>query len=192
MEIRNAQTDRDLEQLVGLFNLKKKREVERYCRSLVLTPRAFTDIILCARTGGLDHYKYACRFRHTMPAHLNPSSDEIQAAGRDLKVGPLQGAAKKFTRKVFQGFEDRRLFAAHLFYTPCHTWWHVFYFDQRDRDEYRNHWRNGAHIHYANDLFTHLALDEVWDRVSSGDINFLNGAHLRYDDSSRRVQRRVL
>ena len=28
--------------------------------------------------------------------------------------------------------EDRRIFAAHLFYTPDYDFWHIFSFDQRD------------------------------------------------------------
>lgn len=181
----SAAQSQAFESLANLLNFEKKREVEKYCRALEVRSGAFTNLILCGRTGALHPYQYACRFRHDMPSHLNPTQAEIHAAGR-VKVGPLrgQGAASKFFRKIFQSYEERRLFAAHLFYSPCQRWWHLFYFDQRDRSEYRNHWRHGPHIHYTSDMFTHHPLPTAWEHVCDGHTNLLKGLHLRYIDDA--------
>jgi hypothetical protein len=129
----------------------------------------------------LEPYQYACHFDDRVPNHLHPKPEELEAMGR-AKVGKLEGQAKRFVRKIGQTFVERRLFAAHLFYVPSKLHWHLFYFDQRDRADDRNHWRHGAHIHYVNDMFLHYDLDAMWSRITGGETNFLNGLHVRYID----------
>jgi hypothetical protein len=171
---------RNLEPLLELFNQSKKAEVHRHCRGLKIYGSDLAGLIMAGRIGGIGPFKYACHFDDRIPEHLRPKPSEYAALGR-AKVGPLEGEARKFFRKIAQTSEERRLFAAHLFYTPNQRYWHLFYFDQRDTAESRNHWRNGSHIHYANDMFHHKPLPEVWNRVQAGEIAFLKGLHIRYE-----------
>src|SRR5207244_2937617 len=133
----------------------------------------FASFCLAWRAGVFADYLYACHFDDRVPNHLNPKPDEIEAMGR-ARVGELEGKARRFMRKIGQTFLERRLFAAHLFYAPSKRYWHLFYFDQRDRADDRNHWRHGAHIHYTNDMFLHHDLDAMWGRITGGETNFLN------------------
>lgn len=171
--------------LVELLNFRRKRDAERHCRTLVVTKGALTDLILGGRVGAVAPYVYAVHFSETVGEHLQPTPEEIEAMSR-VKVGRLEGKALKFTRKIGQVFAERRLFAAHLFYTPAKRYWHLFYFDQRDKQAERNHWKHGAHIHYTSDLFLSTALDDVWRRVVVGDTGSLRSVHVRYDDSYNR------
>jgi hypothetical protein len=136
-------------------------------------------LITASKLGVLHPYEYACRFKETSPEHLKPKASEL-AAPADLKVGPLEGEGKKLFRKLFQTMDERRLFAAHLVYTPDHSYWHVLYLDQRDLDSGRNHWEHGPHVHYANDTFHRGDLEEIWKRVTEGDTAFLKPLHIRF------------
>jgi len=173
---------RNLKGLLQLFNIDKKREVKQYCRNLVIYSSDLSTMILAAEAGILTPYKYACHFDQHLPEHLHPTEEEFEASGR-LRVGPIEGKAKKFFTKAGQAFKERRLFAAHLFYEPSHYCWHLFYFDQRDSTEVKNHWKFGAHIHYLSDMFTSENMSAVWEKVLSGNTTFSNSLHIRYEQS---------
>jgi hypothetical protein len=164
--------------LVNLFNIKTKKELKSYCQDAMILRQDFVSFILAAQAGVLSPYKYASHFEDKIPEHLTPKQEELAALGQATK-GPLQGKAKKCVRKVFQLFVDRRHIAAHLFYTPSYDYWHLFYFDQRDQSTPKNHWRGGPHLHFVNDLWANLVLEDVWERVLRGDTSF-SSVHIRY------------
>ncbi len=169
----------EVDGFVHLFNQGTKRNLEKYCRTFVVRSKDFTALILGARAGVLDPYRYASRFWQWTPPHLEPTEDNLDALSEN-GVGPLKGRARKTMSKVFQIFEERRSFAAHLFYTPDHSYWYLFYFDQRDQATKNNHWEHGPHIHLVSSHWPNLALADVWQRVGSGNLDFSNKIHLRY------------
>lgn len=169
-----------LEKLIGLFNLKKKREVERYCQKLVITSEDLSSLILAGRVGSFGPFKYACHFTECRPGHLEPKQSEL-AALASHGVGLAKGAALKAIRKMDQIFKERRLVSAHLFYERSQKYWHMFYFDQRDFTGTKNHWKHGPHIHYAQDMFTREPLARIWSRVVSERPEFPPSLHVRYD-----------
>lgn len=173
--------DRVLEQLIELFNARKKRDAEVLARKLTVTSEAFANLILAGRVGGLfPLYHYQSHFDEAAPANLEPAKEELTALGRS-GVGLLQGKALKASRKMGQIFRDRRLLCVHLFYARSHKYWHLFYFDQRDTAWMQNHWRKGPHIHYASDLMNRSLLAEVWSKVCHRPAEFPKSIHLRYD-----------
>lgn len=180
--------DESLAKLLGLFNLSKKREVEHYCQDLVISSNDFASMLLAGRVAGLGPYRYACHFHEITPEHLHPKKEELSALGKN-GVGPLQGAALKAMRKVNQIFRDRRLLAMHLFYTTSQKYWHLFYFDQRDYEDRKNHWRHGPHIHYSQDLFTKEPLPQVWASATAENPSFPPSIHVRYDHHHNRRPR---
>lgn len=101
---------RDLESLLQLFNIDKKRELVRYCRDLVIYSSDFVSLILAGQTGVLEPYLYANQFMDKVPEQLHPSDKERNAMG-EATVGALEGKSRKFVRKVFQIFKDRRYFS---------------------------------------------------------------------------------
>jgi hypothetical protein len=168
-------------QLLELFNIPTKREVERHCRKMEITSDDLFHMIIAGRdTTALAPYRYANHFAELRRPHLYPNEHDsaaLQANG----VGPLSPAAAKSVRKMFQLFEERRAFAAHFFFTPSHNHWHLLYFDQRDLETANNHWRpGGSHIHYSRESFTREPLIEVWQRVCSDPPTLPSSVHIRY------------
>ena len=136
--------------------------------------------ILAAQQGAIAPYKYANHFARNLPSHLHPSSAEKDAIAAN-GVGYFRSReARKFNSKVFQLFREQRSIAAHLFYTPCHKFWHLFYFDNRDTDEAENHWKHGAHVHYVSDLWPELTMESAWSQVLRGELRFASKLHIRY------------
>ena len=160
---------------------RQETGLQRYCNDLVIHSNDFVTLILLGQDGLLGSYLYANHFMDKVPHHLHPNAEE-HAAMQDAKAGPLNDTSKKFLTKVAQMFEERRCIAAHLFYTPCHTHWHLFRFDQRDRSTEKNHWEQGPHIHLTSSLWPGQRLRKVWGRVKAGDKHLPSGIHLRYLD----------
>lgn len=170
---------KDFEGLVELLNISEKAALERHCKDLVVYSTDFVGLLLGARAGVLESYKYACHFDQRTPTHLLPTDEELGAMSQ-AKVGPAVGKAKKAITKMWQSLEERRVLAAHLIYTPCHRYWHLFYFDQRDRAEDSNHWVQGPHIHYSSNLYATGSALAIWEGVLA--MRFPKSLHLRYAD----------
>lgn len=169
----------NVEGLISLFNIEAKTDLVKYCRSLVVRRRDFVALIAGARAGALEPYKYDCHFDQKVGAHLHPSKEELAVLNQN-GVGLLKGKAKKAVSKTFQLIDERRCLAAHLFYTPCYTYWYLFYFDQRDVAAENNRWKHGSHIHLVSSHWPNLTLENVWQQVLSAKLNFPNKIHLRY------------
>lgn len=170
---------KNLPALLELLNLVSKAEVKRHCRDLIVSSNDFAALILAGKIGELYPYVYTSHFLETVPQHLAPSESEQLAVSR-TGVGKLPGDAKKFFTKINQIFLQRRMFAAHLLATSDQAYWHLFYFDQRDFSTEQNHWKEGPHIHYANDRFHRDSLESIMARVQTGDTAFLKAVHIPY------------
>ena len=121
-------------------------------------------------------------FKHHHPEHLAPSDADLAAFAKN-GVGPLSKEARKFTNKIGQVFEQRRLFCGHLFLPILHSSeWHLFYFDQRDTDTHRSHWEHGSHLHLMN-MVTHpqLSVLDVATKIDGEKRPKLGGGlHIRF------------
>ena len=136
-------------------------------------------LILAAQAGVLSPYKYANHFQDRIPEHLHPSEEERSALSKN-GIGPLRDKSKKAITKIFQILKDRRCLASHLLYTPDYQYWHIFYFDQRDNDSHKNHWKEGPHIHYISDLWQQHKMPDIWDKVLNDDTSFGSTPHIRF------------
>ena len=166
--------------LLELLNMKSKQEVVRYSKRLVVHQQDLVALILGVRYGALMPYRYANHFSDKVAVTLYPNAAEREALETN-GIGKLHSKnAKKFATKIFQLFDERRVFAAHLFFTPDHRYWHLFYFDNRDITELNNHWKYGPHIHYISDLWPQVRFDQMWAKVQREDATFPNKLHLRY------------
>jgi hypothetical protein len=174
----------DVAEIAGIMQCKTKHDLEKYCRKLILRQIDFSLALLGAHAGAFEPYEYAKCFREWVPDHLNLTDDNLGAIGAN-GIGPLGKAAQKTMNKVSQIFQDRRMLAAHLFYTPDHACWDLFYFDQRDHAEHGNHWQYGPHIHLISWHWPNLELADVWERIQRGDANFPNKIHLRFEKPRR-------
>ena len=167
--------------MIELFNIDEKRSVKKYCRDLVVSSKDLFHIILAGRGGVLEPYRYACHFSDVVPPHLPLQERDTQALASN-GVGPLKKEAAKATKKIFQLFVERRMFAAHVFFTPSQRHWHLFYFDQRDTDTRENHWVvGGSHIHYSRESFTTKPLLAVWEQLCQQPPLLPGSIHIRYE-----------
>lgn len=170
----------NFENLLEVLNFRTKRDLTRYSKNLVVYQQDLVVLILAARHGELAPYRYANHFEKFLPSNLFPNDEECQAITENGAGEFKTRGARKFASKIFQLAKEQRALAAHLLYTPNHQYWHLFYFDNRDKSTINNHWKHGAHIHYLSDLWPELSLAEVWRRVQKGEITFANKLHLRY------------
>jgi hypothetical protein len=165
-------------QVIDLINAKRKSDQSDICRELMLSAIELADLALCARHGHLWPYKYACYFSDKTPSHLNPGNIGDSIRGSDITK------KKKAINTIFQFDKERRHIACHMFYTECHDFWHLFYFDQRDVCMHGNHWKHGAHIHYVSDLYCTLKADQAWQKAKLGNLTFRSKEHIRFLYSS--------
>ena len=153
--------------LLKMFTFDKKRELEQYCRTIVIDSSAFANFTLaCELTG--SPFIHEIHYRDHVPEHLY-LSDKDSAALAANGVGLLQPDAQKAVRKISQMFKDRRYLVGHIFYTP---------------DE-QNHWKEGAHIHFLNWLWPNYDAKTVWASFTSGKAKMNDSVHVRYFDAAR-------
>lgn len=151
--------------LVEFLAIKNKGELEKYSRKIEITSHDFAILIWNAASIGYQHARQTHEFR---PKHLEPTDADV--AGLRNKNG------ESFIRKISQILKDRRILVSHMF---CNSErWHLFYFDQRDREEGRNHWKRGAHIHFVNDLWPGYDPKKLWDIFSRADASVGGKLHI--------------
>ncbi len=166
--------------LIELLNAPDRAAAEGICRTMVMSDDDLVQFILAARLGLLEPYRYATHFADYIPADASLESIDLAPIASN-EVGPMSEPAVKAFRRIDHAFKVRRLFAAHLLYTPGHTHWHLFYFDQRDRQVESNHWKaGGAHIHYSRESYCNASLQEVWGKVCKSPPEVPGHTYIRY------------
>lgn len=171
----------DLPSLARVFEIKAKRELEAYCRTLEIHADDFANLILAIDLGAGDPYLHQRYNRHLQPEHLLPADCNFEAL-REAEVGEPLAAVGKFSRKIEQLFTDRRFLVGHLFHTSDYKYWQFFYFDQRDMAEFDNHWTGGAHIHLVNDLWPGLSAKDVVDGFMAEKPRMPTSLHIRFNN----------
>lgn len=169
-----------LSSLIEILNFKSKKDLDRHCRNIVVYQQDLFWLILAAQHGVFHPYKYANHFERNVSQNIYPNELEQQAIRENGTGEFTTKLATKFSTKIFQMFREQRALAAHLFYTPDHRYWHLFYFDNRDTSDVKNHWKHGSHIHYVSDLWPEITMSTVWQQVTNGQLYFPNKMHIRY------------
>jgi hypothetical protein len=168
-----------LEGLLKMFTFAKKKDLERYCRSLVISGSDFAGLILCCEQRG-EPFIHQISFRDIVPQHLELSDSDIKALA-DNGLGALGPGAAKAVAKMGQMFEERKYLVGHIFFTPNLSEWHFFCFDQRDLEDRRpNHWKEGPHVHFINWLWTGQDAKSVWSNFVGENQRPGNAIHLRF------------
>ena len=169
----------DSEGFIKLFNIKRKRELVKYCKNLTIYQSDFVSFISLCKSG-MGDYNYKSSFRDKVPNHLILTDDDHKALTSN-GVGPLNKKTKKTIKKMFQYFIERCYSVAHLFYSDSLKYWYLFYFDNRDLSDIKTHWVKGHHIHLINDLwFENIKADEAWKQYLSGNLRVSTKIHIRY------------
>ena len=174
--------DSTLGSLLAIFDILDKADLDQHCRTAVIYKSDLSTLIMACLSDDVPirHFPF---FKHHHPEHLVPTDNDREAIGRN-GPGLLSKEAKKFTNKVGQMFEQRRLFCGHLFIPVQNTdEWHLFYFDQRDTDLRNNHWEHGGHLHLMN-MLTHprLSVLDLVQKLEAEERPKLGGGfHIRFE-----------
>lgn len=179
-EANESAVPESLKSLWKLFTFEKKRDVEKYCRDLTIRASDFTNFIMACEVGQ-GPFLHRIHHRDHVPEHLHPTDDDLAALSAN-GVGPLTPDAQKCVRKLGQIFKDRCYLVGHIFYTPDLSQWHFFQFDQRDTQDGKNHWKQGAHIHFLNWLWPNHDAQTVWTSFTSGKVKLNDSLHVRYSE----------
>jgi hypothetical protein len=130
-----------------LLSLKRKKEVLRYIKNIVMTNHDLPNLILTCKCLGFTHQSKHIQF---VPEDLFLTDDE--RAGFSKKNISEDGA-NKVDKKISEIFKNRKYLSVHLFERGDE--WHIFYFDYHDAYTPRNlnHSELGPHIHYISYLW---------------------------------------
>jgi hypothetical protein len=175
----NVLSEPSLEGLLKLFDFDKKRELQRYCRTTIVSMSRFADLIWACELSG-EPFLHQIFYRDIVPKHLNLSDADHRAIA-DNGLGLLGPAAAKAVQKIGQLFEERRYLVGHMFYNHDLSRWHFFCFDQRDLEERRpNHWKEGSHVHFMNWLWPNQDPKTLWKEFVAGNYKPGSSIHLRF------------
>ena len=177
--VANEMSSPSMPDFMKLFGFTKKRELERYCRNMVIHQRDFADFIFTCEMGQ-GPFLHQIHHRDHQPEDAQLTDDDLAALAKN-PVGPLQGPAQKTVRKIGHLFNVRRYLVGHIFYTEDLSEWHFFQFDQRDLENARpNHWKEGAHIHFINWLWPNHDAITLWKNFTSGKAKMNDSLHVRF------------
>jgi hypothetical protein len=170
----SPQTDA-IDNLLAIFTIDTLRDLKKHCRGSIISESELANFIMWCQSADAP-LLHAAHHRHFVPEHLNLSDSDLAAlAGNG--IGRFNPAAQKAANKVQATFDERRLLSGHLFWNA--QTWHFFYFDNHDRDRYRNHWVGGPHIHLINHLWPNQSADAVWERFCNGNPIMRGALHIR-------------
>jgi hypothetical protein len=158
------------EKLKTLFGIKKKSEVEKYCRDIVVSEY---ELFLLIHNCSQLPMSHRSKFREYMPEHLKVSTDD--------RLQMKDGISNKFIRKLHAGLSQRKYIHVHLF--EFSTIWHCFFFSHNDTDPTpTNHWKQGGcHVHYVSYLWPELNKRWIWNQFNKRSIEFSGSVHLRFE-----------
>lgn len=164
------------EYLKKMLEIDKKSELEKYCKDIIITQEDFARLVYSSYSVG---YRHKIKNHDFVPPHLLPSDEERNALSLSKAGETLNQPAKKLVSKISAIFNDRRCLVAHIFYNQ--TKWHLFYFDNRDMENIcRNHWKEGAHVHFVNYLWPNYDIKTLWGNFDKKDASAGDRLHIRF------------
>jgi hypothetical protein len=166
--------------LQELLAITKKSALEKFCRQITITQHHFAVLVWNAATIGYQHVLQNHEFQ---PEHLLPTQEEIAGLGRRSADGKISDEGQRFLRKIGQLFKDRRILVSHMFFNSAR--WHLFYFDQRDlAEEGSQHWKQGTHVHFVNDLWPQYDPSDLWTLLKQADASIGGKLHIRFEHTT--------
>lgn len=155
------------EKLKMLLEIKRKSEVIKYCKSLVLSA---DDLFLLGHNCSQIGFTHRSKFSEFVPQHLNITDSDID----DMK----KGNPRQFLKKVHGVFQERKRIHVHLFEKDEE--WHCFYFTWRDTESSNeSHWKHGSHLHYISHLWPNLVKRQVWESFDWRNVETQGSVHIR-------------
>ena len=160
--------------LADLFSITEKKNLEKYVRTITISK---VDLVTLTHTSQKIGYHHFIEYGDWIPPHLKPSKEEEEAF-RSSGVGRLGGKAAKYVSKIANTFKERSYRVGHLFVGQQR--WHLLFLELRDIKEEKNHWVEGPHIHFTNDLCSSLGIDDVSKKFTTLDFEMGKRLHIKW------------
>jgi hypothetical protein len=169
--------------LGNIFLAEKKSDVEKLCRAALIDEGTLSKFIHLCQCGLLP-WNHHIETKDRYPVNRKWTDE-------DMKRSRLAGSddAIRAKAKWNQLMIERRLLVGHLFYLPDYSNWQFFYFDNRDLQLEKNHFKNGGrHIHLIN----HLSLpngspEDVLKIFQEENPQFKGSFHIRFHQETREL-----
>lgn len=168
--------------IFSLFEAEKKKDVEKVCSEITIKHEDLRHLINLSNAKIIEFpYLHACKYIEVIPDNVQLTEKNINAITTN-GAGKLNPEAQKAIRKIFQMPLMVKRTTAHLFYRHDYRFWHLFYFDLKDRWVLNNHWGSGTHLHYVSWLWPNLSCKEVWSSVcEKGKKGIGASEHIRFE-----------
>lgn len=160
--------------LIKLFEIDNKKDLKKYCSSIVIDQDEFGTFVFNIDKLG---YKHALKSRQFVPEHLDISDEDLDVLFGN-KDGKLDHRAMKVMRKFSAIFRERKVNHCHLFEKDDE--WHIFYFSFAETDE-DSHWKHGPHIHFVNHLWPSQDKYDLWQSFDNRRYKNPNSFHIRFN-----------
>lgn len=158
--------------LQELLSISRKRDLERFVREIEITMGDFVTLVWNAPSIG---YWHGIQHREFRPADARFDAELLRVPDSEKRRRSLRRVVGQINRILSQ----RRLLAAHIFWDSDR--WHIFYFDQRDRQSSDNHSQHGPHIHFVNFLWPNHDPLKLWEALRDAETRVSGALHIRYD-----------
>jgi hypothetical protein len=158
--------------LQELLSISKKSDLEKFARDIEITNHDFVTLVRNAASIG---YLHDLQHHEFLPTDARFDADLLRGPDKEQRRRNLRRVLGQINRI----FNQRRLFTAHIFWNSER--WHVFYFDQRDRQSSNNHWEHGPHMHFVNFLWRNYNPAKLWETLQEAETKVRGKLHIRYD-----------
>lgn len=156
--------------LQELLSISTKRDLEKFVREIKITKDDFVTLVWNAPSIG---YLHDIQYREFRPADAHFEADLLREPHEEQRRQNF----RKVVGQLSRIFDQRRLLTAHIFLNSER--WHVFYFDQRDRQLSGNHWKHGPHMHFVNFLWPNYDPAELWETLQEAETKVRGKLHIR-------------
>lgn len=167
--------------LISILLCDKKSKLDKICREGFVSSSDLYSLIVASKAEKSSWYHFRKHF-HYVPAarELTETDLENLAQNKDTR---LVGKALASLNKLYALIDERRCLSLHLFVHRIDASWHILFFDQKDTDERRNHWKEGPHLHLVNYLTYFQNPFDLWDSIVSASERPKSKFHIRYERS---------
>jgi hypothetical protein len=166
-----------------LFGAKRKKDVERVAKDLVVEKGDLPDLKYNCHRLGLSHHS---KHLEWTPEALYLTDEERDALFAMAGESPTSPDEVRVVRKVRESFVEREHRSIHMFANASDEWHCVFLSFEDTADHSGNHWRAGAHVHFVNHTFDprRLTKKKVWRALQERKYTGMPALHIRFHDEN--------
>ncbi|MGI2107308.1 hypothetical protein ACRN9A_19450 [Shewanella frigidimarina] len=172
---------------VDILSSANKKELTKNCKHIEVQRNDFTDFIHLCKSG-LCHLEHRIKYFDIVPDDVKERShdwDNLNALSNEISSIERQ----KSLSRLFKMHGFRKYIVGHLFLErncSVNPEWHFIFFEINELKDANNHWKEGAHIHLSNYLFSNLNVADVWNNFVKTHATPTQKIHVRYNDPTRK------